>query len=179
MIALEKIVKISPRLFLRVSALIVALSAVSALGADIYPSRPVRMIVPFAPGGQVDAIGRLLAQKLSGHFDKQFYVENISGAGGNIGMGRAAQSPPDGYTVLVVEATSFVANPVLYAKPPYDPYKDFDPITPAASTTQLLTIHPSLPVRTVQELAEAVRANPGKYSYSSPGVGTGGHLMGE
>src|SRR5215468_4925061 len=100
-----------------------------------YPTRPVRMIVPFAPGGQTDAIARLVAQKLSEHFDKQFYVENMPGAGGNIGMGRAVQSMPDGYTALVVDGTSFVVNPTLYAKVPYDPYMDFDPVTLAASTT--------------------------------------------
>src|SRR5262245_22779735 len=89
--------------------------------AQAYPSRPVRMIVPFAPGGQVDAIARLIAQILSKHFDKQFYIENISGAGGNIGMGRAAQSQPDGQTILVVEGTSFVVNPTLSAHVVYDP----------------------------------------------------------
>ena len=144
-----------------------------------YPLRPVRMIVPFAPGGQTDAIARLVAQKLSEHFDKQFYVENMTGAGGNIGMGRAAQSMPDGYTILVVDGTSFVVNPTLYAKVPYDPYMDFDPVTLAASTTQVLTVNPSLPVRTPRELADLVKANPGKYSYSSPGLGTAGHLIGE
>jgi tripartite-type tricarboxylate transporter receptor subunit TctC len=147
--------------------------------AQTYPSRPVRMIVPFAPGGQVDAIGRLVAQILSKHFDKQFYIENASGAGGNIGMGRAAQSMPDGHTILVVEGTSFVVNPTLYAKVPYDPYSDFDPITIVARSTQVLTVNLSLPARTVQDLIDLVKANPGKYIYSSPGVGTAGHLIGE
>lgn len=147
--------------------------------AQTYPSRPVRMIVPFAPGGQVDAIARLIAQILSKHFDKQFYIENISGAGGNIGMGRAAQSQPDGHTILVVEGTSFVVNPTLYAKVSYDPYKDFDPITIVASSTAVLTVNLSLPAHTVSELIDLVKANPGKYSFSSPGVGTAGHLVGE
>ena len=172
--------KLSRRQFLPLAAGAAALPAIlRSASAQTYPSRPVRMIVPFAPGGQVDAIARLVGQKLSEHFDRQFYVENMSGAGGNIGMGRAAQSLPDGYTILVVEGTSFVGNPILYAKVPYDPYKDFDPITIAASTTQLLTVNPSLPVRTARELAELIKANPAKYSYSSPGLGTGGHLIGE
>src|SRR5262249_20961359 len=101
------------------------------------------------------------------------------GTGGNIGMGRAAQSMPDGYTILVVDGTSFVVNPTLYAKVPYDPYMDFDPVTLAASTTQVLTVNPSLPVRTPRELADLVKAHPGQYSYSSPGLGTAGHLIGE
>src|SRR5262249_56002425 len=122
-----------------------------------------------------DEMGRRVEKKRSEDFDKEFYVENMPGAGGNIGMGRAAQSMPDGYTILVVDGTSFVVNPTMYAKVPYDPYKDFDPITIAASTTQVLTINPTLPVRTAGELADLIRANPGKYSYSSPGLGTAGH----
>jgi tripartite-type tricarboxylate transporter receptor subunit TctC len=168
------------RQFLHLAAGAAALSVLPRFSwAQAYPSRPVRVIVPFAPGGQTDAIARLMAQKLSEHFDKQFYVENMPGAGGNIGMGRAAQSMPDGYTILVVDGTSFVVNPTMYAKVPYDPYKDFDPITIAASTTQVLTVNPSLPVHTANELADLVKANPGKYSYSSPGLGTAGHLTGE
>src|SRR5262245_38530101 len=168
------------RRILQLAAGAAALPAMSGIGwAQTYPSRPVRLIVPCAPGGQTDAIARLVAQRLSEHFDKQFYVENMPGAGGNIGMGRAAQSMPDGYTILVVDGTSFVVNPTMYAKVPYDPYKDFDPVTLAASTTQVLTVNPSLPVHTARELADLVKANPGKYSYSSPGLGTAGHLIGE
>ena len=168
------------RRFLHWAAGALALPAVSRLAwAQTYPTRPVRVIVPFAPGGQTDTIARLVSQKLSDVFDKQFYVENVGGAGGNIGMGRAAQATPDGYTLIVVDGTSFVVNPTLYPKVPYDPYKDFDPITAAATTTQVLTVTPTLPARSVAELIELVKANPGKYSYSSPGVGTSGHLIGE
>jgi tripartite-type tricarboxylate transporter receptor subunit TctC len=168
------------RQFLQLAVGAAVLPAASRLAlGQAYPTRPVRMIVPFAPGGQTDAIARLVAQKLSEHFDKQFYVENMPGAGGNIGMGRAMQSMPDGYTALVVDGTSFVVNPTMYVKVPYDPYKDFDPVTIAASTTQVLTVNPSLPVGTASELADLVKANPGKYSYSSPGLGTSGHLIGE
>jgi tripartite-type tricarboxylate transporter receptor subunit TctC len=103
----------------------------------------------------------------------------MPGAGGNIGMGRAAQAAPDGYTMLIVDGTSFVVNPTLYTKVPYDPYKDFDPVILAVTTTQVLTVTPSVPAHSVKELTELVKANPGKYSYSSPGVGTSGHLIGE
>jgi tripartite-type tricarboxylate transporter receptor subunit TctC len=171
---------LSRRRFLHLTAGAAALPILARRAlAQSYPARPVRVIVPFAPGGQTDAIARLIAQKLTEAFDKQFYVENMPGAGGNIGMGRAAQAMPDGYTILVVDGTSFVVNPTLYAKVPYDPYKDFDPVTIGAVTTQVLTVHPSLPAHTVKELVDLIKANPGKYSYSSPGVGTSGHLIGE
>ena len=92
-------------------------------------------------------------------------------------MGRVVQSAADGYTLLVMDGTTLVVNPVLFAKVPYDPYKDFAPITMAAVTTQVLTVNPSVPARTVNELADFIKASPGKFSYSSPGVGTSGHLM--
>ena len=156
-----------------------ALAAPAAAQPTDWPNRTITLIVPFAPGGQTDAIARLVGQKLSEQFDKQFYVENMPGAGGNIGMGRVVQAPADGYTLLVMDGTTLVVNPVLYAKVPYDPHKDFAPITMAAVTTQVLTVNPSVPARSVNELAELVKANPGKYSYSSPGLGTSGHLIGE
>lgn len=172
--------KVPRRQFMRVLAACPALLTSSRMAwTQAYPTRPVRLIVPFAPGGQTDVIARLVGQKLSEYYGKQFYVENMPGAGGNIGMGRAAQASPDGSTILIVDGTTFVVNPTLYTKVPYDPYKDFDPVTIAASTTQVLTVHPSLPAHTVNELVELIRANPGKYSYSSPGVGTAGHLIGE
>jgi tripartite-type tricarboxylate transporter receptor subunit TctC len=146
--------------------------------AQSYPDRPVRMIVPYAPGGPTDVITRLLAQKLSEQVGKQFFVENMGGGGGNIAMGRAARMPPDGYTLLVVNP-SYVINPTLYDKVPYDLHRDFDPVTLAVATTLVLTVHPSVPARTVKELVELIKANPGKYSYASPGTGTPGHLVGE
>jgi tripartite-type tricarboxylate transporter receptor subunit TctC len=146
--------------------------------AQSYPERPVRMIVPYAPGGPTDVITRLVAQKLSDQVGKQFYVENMGGAGGNIAMGRAAKTAPDGYTVLVVNP-SYVINPTLYAKVPYEFEKDFDPVTLMVTTTLVLAVHPSVPVRAVSELVAVIKANPGKYSYASPGTGTPGHLVGE
>src|SRR5262249_30371819 len=144
--------------------------------AQSYPERAVRVIVPYAPGGPTDIIARLVALKLSDHVGKQFYVENIPGAGGNIGMGRAAQATPDGYTLLFV-APPYVINPTLYEKVPFD--QDFEPVTLVVNSAIVLAVHPSLPANTVKELVTLIRTNPGKYSYASPGVGTPPHLLGE
>jgi tripartite-type tricarboxylate transporter receptor subunit TctC len=143
-----------------------------------YPTRPVRVIVPFAPGGPTDVFARLLAQQLSEQMKTQFYVENLAGAGGNIGTGRAAEATADGYTLLV-DGANLVVNPELYKQVPYDPIKDFAPITIAVVSPVILTVHPSLPVHSVKELVELIKANPAKYSYASPGVGTPPHLVGE
>jgi tripartite-type tricarboxylate transporter receptor subunit TctC len=168
------------RTFLQLAASAAALPTVSRIArAETYPSRSVRVIVPFAPGGQTDVIGRLISQKLSERLGKQYFVENVPGAGSTIGVGRAAQAVPDGYTILVTDGTSFVVNPNLYAKVPYDPFKDFEPISLTATTTQVLTVNPPLPIHTVKDLVDLIKANPGKYSYASPGVGTPGHLAGE
>ena len=167
------------RQFLRLaSAAAAVLAAPRSVRAQGYPDRPVRMIVPYAPGGPTDVITRLLAQKLAEHLGKQFFVENVGGGGGNIGMGRAAKAVPDGYTLLVVNP-SYVINPTLYDRVPYEFEKDFDPVTLAVATTLVLTVHPSVPVRTVEELVALIKTHPGKYSYASPGTGTPGHLVGE
>ncbi|HYX82212.1 MAG TPA: tripartite tricarboxylate transporter substrate-binding protein, partial [Gemmatimonadales bacterium] len=155
-----------------------AVLAPRSAGAQAYPARPVRVIVPFAPAGPTDVFARLMAQKLSEQLGTQFYVENIAGAGGNIGAGRAAQAPADGYTILV-NGGNHVVNPALYQHVSYDPIKDFDPVTIAVSAPAVLTVHPSLPARTVQDLVALIRANPGKYSFASPGTGTPPHLVGE
>ena len=172
--------KLPRRKFLHLAAGAIALPAVSRIShAQVYPSRPVRMIVPYAPGGQTDVVARLIAQKLSERLGQQFYVENAAGAGGNIGAGRAAQAAPDGYTIFFIDAIAFVANPTLYDKVPYDPVADFDAVAIGATTMQVLAAHPSVPAQTVQELVTQIKANPGKYNYSSAGVGTGAHLTGE
>ena len=147
--------------------------------AQAYPGRPVRVIVPFAPGGQTDVVARLVAQKLSDRLGKQFYVENAAGAGGNIGAGRAAQAEPDGHTILFVDGIGFTANPTLYNKVPYDPIADFEPVGVAAMTMQVLAVNPSVSANTVQELVALIKSSPGKFSYASAGVGTGAHLTGE
>ena len=137
------------------------------------------MIVPYAAGGPTDVIARLVAQKLSEAYGQQFYVENLPGAGGNTGIGKAAKMPADGRVVVVV-STGFIINPLLYPKGvPYDPIKDFAPVTLIAASPNVLTINPQVPVRTVQELIALVKANPGKYSYAQPATGSTPHLNGE
>src|SRR5215510_13175582 len=171
--------KLPRRKFLHLAAGAAALSTISRLAwAQAYPTRPVRVIVPYAPGGPTDILGRLIAQSLSEHLGKQFYVENIGGAGGNVGMGQAARAAPDGYTILVVPP-NIVVNPALYNKVPYDPYKDFDPVSIAVSAPLVLAVHPSLPVQTVRDLVGFIKSSPGKYNFASAGTGTPAHLVGE
>jgi tripartite-type tricarboxylate transporter receptor subunit TctC len=146
--------------------------------AQDYPARAVRMLVPYAPAGPADILARLAAQKLSEQLGKQFYVENVGGGGGNIGMGQGARSAPDGYTVLVVPP-NIVVNPAMYDTVPYDPYKDFDPVTVAVRAPTVLSIHPSLAVSSVGELVARIRSGGVKYSFASPGTGTPPHLIGE
>lgn len=146
--------------------------------AGAYPVKPVRIIVPFAAGGPNDVAARLIAQGLSDRLGKQFYVENIGGAGGNVGTGQASRAAADGYTILTV-APSYAANPALFDSVPYDPVKSFDAVTLAATAPTILTVHPSFPATTVTEFIKAIKDTPGKYSYASPGTGTPPHLLGE
>ena len=155
-----------------------AVLAPRIVSAQAYPARAVRVIVPYAPAGPTDVFARLMAQKLSEQLGAQFYVENIAGAGGNIGIGRAAQTPADGYTILVTGA-NIVVNPALYPHVPFDPAKDFAPITLAVTAPAVLTVNPAPPVQTVKDLVALIKANPGKYSFASPGTGTPPHLVGE
>jgi len=165
----------------RLARLAVALAltiGAGAASAQSYPDHPVKVIVPFAPAGPTDVIARIVADKLSASLGQQFYVENRAGAGGNIGTAAVAQSPADGYTLLVA-STGLVVNPSLFAKVPYDPVKDFAPITLVAVSPNVLTVHPSVPAQSVKELVALVKANPGKYSFAAPGVGSTPHLSGE
>jgi tripartite-type tricarboxylate transporter receptor subunit TctC len=146
--------------------------------AAAYPDHAVKVIVPFAAGGPTDVMARLLAQKLSEDLKQQFYVENHAGAGGNIGMVMVARSVADGYTILVA-SSSYTVNPSLYASNPYDPYKDFAPITLAAASPNILSVHPSVPAKTVKELIALLEANPGKYSIANAGIGTTPQLAAE
>jgi tripartite-type tricarboxylate transporter receptor subunit TctC len=133
--------------------------------------------VGFAPGGPTDLIARLVAQKLTETTGKNFFVENVSGAGGNVGAIRAAKSSPDGYTLLVTGG-NLTNNQFLFAEPGYDPLKDFDAVTLAAATPVVLAVNPSVPVTSVEELVAWIHANPGKESYASPGTGTPPQLVG-
>jgi tripartite-type tricarboxylate transporter receptor subunit TctC len=167
---------LSRRLLLQVAAAAVTPAIVTA--QPRYPARPVRVIVPFPPGGAVDVVARPLAQKLSERLGQQFYIENIGGAGGNIGTGQAAKATPDGYTLLM-PLNSYVTNPAIYAKVPYDPRRDFDPVTLAVTTPTALIVNPAVPANTIKELVNLIRANRGKYGFAHAGLGTQGHLTGE
>lgn len=157
-------------IFFRIAALCVALAA-SAAFADGYPNRYVRVIVPFPAGGPTDVMARLIGQKLSEKLGQQFVVENIGGAGGNLGMGNAAKAAGDGYTIMVV-SSSYVVNPSLYHKAPFDPAKDFVPITKAAGAPNALIVNKDVPAHTVKELVDLIKADPTKFSIASPGIGT-------
>src|SRR5262249_48855069 len=137
----------------RLVALCAALIASGSAFAQQYPSKPVRVVVPFPPGGVTDIAGRLIAQKLSERLGHQFYIENISGAGGNIGMANAARSPGDGYTILLA-SSSIVVNPSLYNKVPYDVDKDFIPVTKAGATPNSWVVNSNFPVQTMKELID-------------------------
>jgi tripartite-type tricarboxylate transporter receptor subunit TctC len=167
------------RRFLQLAASAVALPAVlRSAWAQAYPSRPVRAVVAFAPGGVTDTFGRLMAQKLTEQLGRQVYVENLAGASGNIGTGQVAKAAPDGYTILFA-FSSHVVNPTLFARVPYDPIKDFEPVTLAVTSTTVLTVNPAVPAKTVKELIDLIKANPGTYSFGSAGAGTQAHLAGE
>jgi tripartite-type tricarboxylate transporter receptor subunit TctC len=146
--------------------------------AQSYPSRQVRLIVPFGAGGPTDVIARVVAQRLSEAWGQQVITENIPGAGGNTGVAMVAKAPADGYTILVV-STGFMVNPSMYSKIPYDPVKDFAPVTLVAASPNIISAHPALPAKTLKELIELVKANPGKYSFAQPSTGSTPHLAGE
>jgi tripartite-type tricarboxylate transporter receptor subunit TctC len=143
-----------------------------------YPTKPIRLVVPYPPGGGTDIIGRTVARKLSDIFGQQVIVDNRGGAGGTIGTELVAKSPADGYTILMAP-TSHVINPSIYSRLPYDTAKDFVPITLAASATIVLASHPSLPVKSVKELIDYAKKKPGDINFGSAGNGTVFHLTGE
>jgi tripartite-type tricarboxylate transporter receptor subunit TctC len=144
----------------------------------VYPDRAVRMVAPFAPGGPVDAVARVLAPRLSDSLGQQFYVENHPGGSGNIGTALVAKAPPDGYTILVI-SSSLVVNPSLFAKLGFDTLTDLAPISLVGVSPQVLLVNPGVPAKTLAELIAWVKASPGKYSYAHAGLGTPGYLAGE
>jgi tripartite-type tricarboxylate transporter receptor subunit TctC len=156
------------------------LSGTAGQAQDVasYPTRQVKIVVPFAPAGPTDVMARLIAQKLSDRFGKQFYVENHPGAGGNLGMALVANASPDGYTLLLV-SSSVVVNPSLYENVPYDVFKSLAPITLAGASPNILVVHPSVPAKNVKELIAYIHANPGKTSFATPGFGTTASLAAE
>jgi len=158
-------------------AFIFLAASLAGAAAETWPERPVKVIVGFAPGGPTDLVARLIAQQLAAQTGKNFYVENVPGAGGNVGTVKAAQSPPDGYTILVTGG-NITTNMFRLAHPGFDTLKDFDAVTLAAATPVVLAVNPSVPAKTVKELVDWIKANPGKESYASPGTGTPPQLTG-
>jgi tripartite-type tricarboxylate transporter receptor subunit TctC len=146
---------------------------------DAYPSRPVHFIIPFAAGGPTDIVGRITGAKMGEVLGQQFVVEDRAGAGGNIGADFVAKSPPDGYTILMATVSTNAINPGLYKNMPYDPIRDFAPVGRVGVTPTLLLVNPSIPATDVKSLIALIKANPGKYSYGSSGVGSILHLCGE
>jgi tripartite-type tricarboxylate transporter receptor subunit TctC len=152
--------------------------ATAAAGAQEFPSRPIRIIVPFPPGGVTDPLGRLLGEELRKHLGQPAVVENKPGAGTVIGVDAAAKSRPDGHTLVIV-GPSFTINATLVAKLPYDPLKDLRPVGLMVRAPNVLVGHPSVPARDLPELVAYAKANPGKLTYASSGTGTAQHLIGE
>ncbi len=159
----------------------VALASVSAPAADgqVYPSKPIHFVVPYPAGGPLDTVARLLGQKVSESVKQPVIVENKAGAGGNIGAEAVAKSAPDGYTILMGAVATHAVNPTLYAHIPYDPVRDFAPVTQVASTPNVLVVNPSIPVASVQEFIAYAKAHSGQLNFGSGSTGSAGHLAGE
>jgi len=162
----------------RTASIIIALGALAApvLAQTVYPTKPIRIIVPFAPGGASDLLPRMLGQKLTEAWGQQVIIDNRPGAAGNIGMELGAKAAPDGYTLTSAPNGNLVVNPHMYAKLPYDVFGDFAPISLLATVQNVLVVHPSLPVKSVNELVALAKTKPGALAYASPGNGSQGHV---
>ena len=168
------------RLIAMVLVLVVAACMLpTVVGAQTYPSKSIRIIVPWTPGGTTDVLARILGQRLSESFGQQVLIDNRPGASGQIGTDVVAKAAPDGYTLLLGTTAPNSTAPSLYAKLPYDPVKDFAPISLIALTFYVLSVTPSLPAKNIQELVRLAKARPGELNFSSPGNGTPNHLSGE
>ena len=161
------------------TALLLGFTAALALAQDAYPSKPIRFIAPFPPGGTTDVLSRILAQKLTDSLGRQVVVDNRPGAGGNIGHEVAAKTAPDGYTLLMSSNAALVTNPHLYKRLGFDPLNDFSPVSVVAKAGPVLVIHPSVPARNVNELIALAKARPGQLNFGSGGKGTPAHVAGE
>jgi len=150
-----------------------------AWSADAYPAKPIRMVVGYPPGGANDLVGRAIATRMSPRLGQQVIVENRAGAAGNIGTELVARAAPDGYTLLLASVASFAMSPALLGKVPFDPINDFAPVTQAVVVTSLLSVHPSLPVRSMKQLVALAKKQPGALNYASPGRGSIAHLASE
>jgi tripartite-type tricarboxylate transporter receptor subunit TctC len=170
---------LSRRAILAAGAAFAGLEGRTARAADAYPTRPIRLVVPFAPGGAVDIVGRLAAHYLSDALGQQVYVENKSGAGGSLGTDMVVRAQPDGYTLLLHTVSSAVINALTYTNLPYDPRKDLIPITEIAASQTLIVINAQVPAATLPQFVDLVRKNPGRYKFASTGVGSSVHLGGQ
>ncbi|MEO5701308.1 MAG: tripartite tricarboxylate transporter substrate binding protein [Casimicrobiaceae bacterium] len=150
-----------------------------AVAAEAYPAKPIRLLVPFPPGGPADVLGRVVGERLGASFGKPVVVENRPGAGGNIAMELGAKAAPDGYTLVLAPAGNLTVNPSLYRSVPYDVGRDFAPVTVLAAVPNILVVNPSLGVKSVADLVRYAKAHPGALNFSSPGPGSGAHLAGE
>jgi len=173
----------SRRELLRTAGFAIGAMAVPGLGvkqarAAGYPERPIKIIVPFAPAGPTDIMARILGTHLGEAIGGTVIIENRAGAGGNIGIGAAAHAEPDGYTLLIT-SSAYVVNPGLYAKIPYDPYKDFAPIAELATSPNVIVVGPRLGINSIADLIARAKADPNELNYASPGIGTTPHLSGE
>src|SRR5262249_24994254 len=151
----------------------------AAVLAQTYPSKPLRMIVPFPPGGGTDVVGRLVALKLTSFLGQQVIVDNRAGAAGRIGTEYVARAAPDGYTLLIATTTVIITAPALFPKLPYESPKDFSPISPVASGTYVVVVHPSVPARSVRELIALAKTRPIQLNFASSGPGDTNHLSAE
>jgi tripartite-type tricarboxylate transporter receptor subunit TctC len=167
-----------PIFFLKVIACLVLATGISLAQAQTYPSQSIRLIVPWPPGGATDVIARLMAQALSPRLGQTVVVENKPGAGGNIGTEQFVRSKPDGYTIIMATSSTNAANPHLYARLGFDPVKDFAPVVFVASVPNILVVPAASPARTALELIAEAKANPGKLTYGSAGIGASQHLAG-
>jgi tripartite-type tricarboxylate transporter receptor subunit TctC len=170
---------VSLRRLLAACGILVAVVVAFPVNAETFPSKTVKLVVPFPAGGPLDATGRTIGQKLTEAWGQSVIVENKPGAGGNIGAEYVAKSAPDGYTVVMGALSTHAVNPSLYPKMQFDAQKDFAPITLVAVTPNVLVVNPSLPVHSVKELIAYAKANPGKLSFGSGSIGSAGHLAGE
>ena len=159
-----------------IAAAALAFACVASAAAQTYPAKPVRLIIPFSAGGGTDIFARLIGRKLQENMGQSFVPDNRAGASGIIGCELVARAAPDGYTLLMGTTGTHTTNPAVYAKLPYDPLKDFEPVSLVAESPFMLLVHPSLPARTVKELIAFARARPGELTYGSSGIGSSSHL---
>lgn len=175
---MKKLTWIAPALLALTTSLTASLSTAQT-AAQNYPQKPIRMIVPFTPGGSTDILARSIGQELSKAWGQSVIIENIAGAGGSIGADKAAKSPADGYTLLMGHIGTLAVNPSLYPKLPYNPIKDFAPVAWVARVPNVLVVNPNVPAKSVQELVALAKSKPGQLSYGSGGNGSAANLATE